>query len=156
MKWLIAMAIGSLSGWLIASVTDEAAIAIAAGAAIGVLTTVALFGTHPVYSVLKIAGAMALGSLAGWLVANLADALAVAMAVGSAVGVLAAVAVTSTRPVRSLIKVVGASGVGFVIGWGIGAAVGNYELGMALAIPLGLPLLFLIADSVPEQRRRPF
>jgi len=156
MKWLIAMAIGSLSGWLIASVTDEAAIAIAAGAAIGVLTTVALFGTHPVHSVLKIAGAMALGSLAGWLVANLADALAVAMAVGSAVGVLAAVAVTSTRPVRSLIKVVGASGVGFVIGWGIGAAVGNYELGMALAIPLGLPLLFLIADSVPEQRRRPF
>ena len=156
MKWLIAMAIGSLAGWLVSSITDEATIAMACGAAIGVLATIALFGTRPVRSVVKVAGAMAIGSLAGWLVAFLADTLAVAMAVGAAVGVLATIAVTGVRPVRSLIKVIGAMGVGFVIGWGIGAVVGDHKLGMALAIPLGLLLLVLIADSMPEQRHRPF
>ncbi len=156
MKWLIAAVMGALSGWLVASVTDEVAIAMASGAAIGALVTVALFGTRPVRSVLKVAGAMAIGSLAGWLVAYLADALAVAMAVGAAVGVLATIAVAGTRPVRSLIKVVGAMGVGFVIGWGVGAAVGDHNLGMALAIPLSLPLLMLMADVRAEQRHRPF
>jgi hypothetical protein len=150
------MAIGSLAGWLVVSITDEAAIAMASGAAIGVLATIALFGTRPVRSILKVTGAMAIGSLAGWLVAYLADTLAVAMAAGAAVGVLTTIAVTGARPVRSLIKVVGAMGVGFVIGWGIGAAVGDHQLGMALAIPLGLLLLMLIADSMPELRHRPF
>lgn len=156
MKWLIAMAIGSLAGWLVASITDEATIAMACGAAIGVLATIALFGTRPVHSVVKVAGAMAIGSLAGWLVAFLTDTLAVAMAVGAAVGVLATIAVNGVRPVRSLIKVVGTMGVGFVVGWGIGAVVGDHKLGMVLAIPLGLLLLILIADSMPEQRHRPF
>ena len=156
MKWLIAMAIGSLAGWLVASITDEATIAMACGAAIGVLATIALFGTRPVHSVVKVAGAMAIGSLAGWLVAFLTDTLAVAMAVGAAVGVLATIAVNGVRPVRSLIKVIGTMGVGFVIGWGIGAVVGDHKLGMVLAIPLGLLLLMLIADSMPEQRHRPF
>ena len=100
--------------------------------------------------------AMAIGSLAGWLVAFLTDTLAVAMAVGAAVGVLATIAVNGVRPVRSLIKVIGTMGVGFVIGWGIGAVVGDHKLGMVLAIPLGLLLLMLIADSMPEQRHRPF
>ena len=156
MKWLIAMLIGALSGWLVASVTDEVAIAVASGGAIGILATIALFGTHPVHSVLKVAGAMAIGSLAGWLVAYLADALAIAMAIGAAVGVLATIAVTKNRPVRSLMKVVGALCLGFVIGWGIGAATGNQIIGMALAIPLGLPFLILMADPVTEQRHRPF
>jgi len=155
-KWIIPMLIGAASGWLISSVTEGVAIAVACGAAIGVLATIALFGTDPVHSVLKAAGAMAIGSLAGWLVANLADALAVAMAVGGAVGVLVTIAITSTRPVRSLAKVVGALGVGFAIGWGIGAAVGDYRLGMALAVPLGLPFLFLMADPLAEPRHRPF
>ncbi len=156
MKWLIAMAIGSLAGWLVASITDEAAIAMASGAAIGILVTIALFGTRPVHSVLKVAGAMAIGSLAGGLVAYLADTLTVAMAVGAAVGGLATIAVTGARPVRALVKVIGAMGVGFVIGWGIGAAVGDHKLGMALAIPFGLLLLMLIADTMPKQRHRPF
>jgi hypothetical protein len=156
LKWLIAMAIGSMAGWLIASITDEVAIAVASGAAIGVLATVALFGARPVRSVLKVAGAMAIGCLAGWLVAYLSDRLAVAMIVGAAVGVLATIAVTCTRPVRSLIKVIAVMGVGFGIGWGIGAAVGNHALGMVLAIPPGLLLLVLVADSEPKLRHRPF
>ena len=156
MKWLIAALTGAVSGWLIASVTDEVAIAMASGAAIGVLATIALFGTRPVRSVLKVAGAMAIGSLAGWLVAALADTLMVAMAVGAAVGVLATIAVADTRPVRSLVKVVGAMGIGFVIGWGIGAAVGDHKLGMALAIPLSIPLIMLMADAKTERRHRPF
>ncbi|MDE2113173.1 MAG: hypothetical protein KGJ79_18735 [Alphaproteobacteria bacterium] len=156
MKWLIAALIGALSGWLIASVTNEVAIAMASGAAIGILATIALFGTHPVSSVLKVAGAMAIGSLAGWLVAYLVNALAVAMAVGAAVGVLATFAVADTRPVRSLVKVVGAMAVGFVIGWGIGEALGDHKLGMALAVPLSLLLLMFMADARAEKRRRPF
>ena len=156
MKWLIAMAIGSLAGWLIASITGEAAIAMASGGAIGVLATIVLFGTRPVHSVLKVAGAMAVGSLAGWLVAYLTDTLAVAMTVGAAVGVLATIAVIGARPVRSLLKVVGTMCVGFAIGWGIGAALGDHKLGMALAIPLGVLLLMLIAERMPELRRRPF
>lgn len=156
LKWLIAIGIGSVAGWLVATVTDGVAIAAASGAAIGVLATIALFGARPVSSVLKVAGAMAIGSLAGWLVAELADTLVVAMTVGAAVGVLATIAVTGARPLRSVIKVVGAMGFGFAIGWGIGAAVGDHKLGMALSIPLGLLLLMLIADSVPKLRRRPF
>ena len=156
MKWLIAALIGALSGWLIASVTDETGIAMAAGAAIGVLATIALFGTSPVQSVLKVAGAMALGCLAGWLVAWLADGLAVPMVVGAAAGVLATIAVAGTRPLRSLVKVIGAMVIGFAIGWGIGAAVGDHTLGMALAIPLSLPLLLLMADARSETRHRPF
>jgi len=156
LKWLIAMAIGSLAGWLIASITGEAAIAMASGGAIGVLATIVLFGTRPVYSVLKVAGAMAVGSLAGWLVAYLTDTLAVAMTVGAAVGVLATIAVIGARPVRSLLKVVGTMCVGFAIGWGIGAALGDHKLGMALAIPLGVMLLMLIAERMPELRHRPF
>ncbi|MGA7713228.1 MAG: hypothetical protein WCA81_15085 [Rhizomicrobium sp.] len=156
MKWLIAMALGSVAGWLVVSITDEVMIATASGAAIGVLATIALFGTSPVRSVLKVAGAMAIGSLAGWLVAYLANTLAIAMAGGAAVGVLATIAVTGARPLRSLAKVIGAMGVSFAIGWLIGTAVGDHKLGMALAIPLGLLLLMLIADVIPKQRHRPF
>ncbi len=156
MKWFIAMAIGAASGWLIASVTDEVAIAMASGAAIGVLATIALFGTNPVRSVLKVAGAMAIGSLAGWLVACLADGLAIAMAVGAAVGALATIAITGARPLRSLLKVVGAMGVSFTIGWGVGSAIGNHTIGMALMVPFGLTLLLFIADSPVVRRRRPF
>lgn len=156
MKWLIAMAIGSVAGWLVVSATNEVTIAVACGAAIGVLATIALFGTRPVRSVLKVAGAMAIGSLAGWLVAYLADTLTVAMAGGAAVGVLATIAMTGTRPLRSLTKVVGAMGVSFAIGWAIGTAVGDHKLGMALAIPLGVLLLLLIADTAPKLRHRPF
>jgi len=156
MKWLIAMMTGSLAGWLIASVTDEVAIAMASGAAIGVLATIALFGTDPVRSVLKAAGAMAVGSLAGWLVACLTDTLAIAMIIGSAIGVLATVAVTGAHPVRALFKVIGAMGVGFLVGWGIGAVLGDHRLGGAMAIPLGLLLLMLVADTAVEPRRRPF
>lgn len=156
MKWLIAMAIGSLAGWLIASVTDEVAIAVASGAAIGALATIALFGARPVRSVLKVAGAMAIGCLAGWLVALLADTLAVAMTVGAAVGVAATIAVTSARPLRSLLKVIGAMGISFVIGWGIGAAFDQHKLGLVLAIPPGLLLVMLISDPVPVLRRRAF
>ena len=156
MKWLIAALIGSLSGWLISSVTDEVAIATASGAAIGVLATIALFGTTPVHSVLKAAGAMAIGSCAGWLVATLTDTLTVAMAVGGAVGVLATIAVTDTRPVRSLLKMVGVLGISFAAGWAIGTAAGDHKLGMALTVPLSLPLLILTADPRVQRRHRPF
>lgn len=154
MKWLIAMLVGAASGWLIVSVTDEVAIAASSGAAIGVLAILALFG--PPRSFLKVAGAMAIGCLFGWLVACLAQPLAVAMAVGGVVGATATVAVIGTRPVRSLLKVVGAMGVGFAVGWGVGAVLGDHRLGMALTIPLGLALLLLTADTVSKQRRRPF
>lgn len=156
MKWLIAGLVGALSGWLIASVTDEVAIASTSGAAIGVLATIALFGTRPVRSVFKAAGAMAIGSLAGWLVALLTDHLASAMVIGAAVGVLATIAVISERPLRSLLKVVGAIGFGFAFGWAIGFALGDHRLGLALSIPLSLPLLALMADTITERRRRPF
>lgn len=156
MKWFIAMAAGALSGWLIASVTDEVAIAMASGAAIGVLATIALFGTQPARSVFKMAGAMAIGSLAGWLVATLTDALTVSMAIGAAVGALATVALAGTRPVRSLLKVIGAMGIGFAIGWGVGIAVGDHRIGMAVALPVGLTLFLLTADSMALPRHRPF
>ena len=128
----------------------------ASGAAIGVLATVALFGNRPIRSVLKVAGAMAVGCLAGWLVASLTDSLKVAMAIGAGIGVLATIAVASERPFQSLLKVIGTMGVGFAIGWGIGIAIGDHRLGMALSIPLGLPFLFLLADSIKLPRRRPF
>ncbi len=156
MKWFIAGLVGALSGWLIASVTDEVAIAATSGAAIGILATIALFGTRPVRSVFKAAGAMAIGSLAGWLVALLTDHLTSAMAIGAAVGVFATIAVISERPIRSLVKVVGAIGFGFVTGWAIGYAVGDHRLGLVLAIPLSLPLLLLMADSITQPRHRPF
>jgi hypothetical protein len=156
MKWLVAALIGSASGWLIASVTNEVAIAVISGGAIGFLATVALFGTRPVHSVAKVAGAMALGCLAGWLVAALTDTLAPAMAIGSGIGVLATIALSGERPLRSLVKVVVTMAIGFAIGWGIGAAVGDHRLGMVLAIPLGLPLLILLADTVRLPRHRPF
>lgn len=156
MKWLIAAAAGATSGWLIASVTDEVAIAMASGGAIGVLATIALFGTTPVRSLIKVAGAMAIGSLAGWLVAWLADGLAIAMAVGATVGAMATIAITDTRPLRSLMKVVGAMGIGFIVGWGVGTAIGNHTIGMSLMVPLGLLLLLLTADSTGVKRHRPF
>ena len=156
MKWLLPMLIGSLSGWLIVSVTDVVAIAIASGAAIGVLATIALFGTRPARSVAKVAGAMAIGCVFGWLVALVTGGLTGAMAIGAGIGVLATIAVAGERPVRSLLKVAGTMGIGFLVAWGIGAAVGDHRLGMALAIPLGLPLLLLLADTLAEPRRRSF
>jgi len=156
MRWLLAASAGALSGWLIASATDEVAIAAAAGAAIGVLATIALFGTSPVRSVFKVAGAMAMGSLAGWAVASLTDHLTAAMAIGGAVGVLATVAIASERPVRSLCILAGAMGFGFVAGWSIGLALGHPKLGLALVIPLGLPFVVLLADRLRLPRRRPF
>lgn len=156
MKWFIAMAVGAVSGWLIESVTDEVAIAMAAGAAIGVLATIALFGTDPFRSVVKVGGAMGLGCLAGWVVAYLADGLMFPMAVGAAVGASATIAVAGTRPVHSLLRVVGTMGIGFVIGWGVGFAIGDHRIGMALMVPLGLALLLLTADTVSTHRHRPF
>lgn len=156
MRWLVASLIGSLSGWLIASVTDNVAIAVASGGAIGVLATIALFGTRPFQAVLKVAGAMAIGCLFGWAVASLTDSLKIAMAIGMAIGALAIIAVVSRRPIQSLMKVIGTMGVGFAVGWGIGYAIGDHRIGMALAIPIGLPLLILMADSFPLRRRRPF
>jgi hypothetical protein len=156
MKWLLAGLIGSLSGWLIASVTDEVAIAASSGAAIGVLATMALFGTRPAHSVAKMAGAMGLGCLAGWLVSALTGGLTVAMMIGSGVGALATIALTSERPVRSLLKLAGAMSFGFVLGWGIGALIGDHRIGMALAIPLALPILLVMADTMRPPRHRPF
>jgi hypothetical protein len=156
MKWFVAALIGSLSGWLIATVTDEVAIAASSGAAIGILATIAMFGNRPVRSVFKVAGAMAIGCLAGWLVAYLTDSLKVAMAIGAGIGVLATIAVTSEKPLRSLIKVIGTMAVGFAAGWGIGALIGDHRIGMVLAIPVGLPILILLADTVSQPRRRPF
>ncbi|MDE2183124.1 MAG: hypothetical protein KGJ78_08880 [Alphaproteobacteria bacterium] len=155
MKGLIAALIGALSGWLVASVT-EVAIATACGAAIGVLATIALFGTNPARSLLKAAGAMAIGSAVGWLVATLTGGLAVAMAVGAAGGVLATIAVADTRPLRSLAKLAAAMSVGFAVGWGIGSAAGDHNLGMALVIPLTVPLMMLMGDARTARRRRPF
>ena len=158
MKELLAASAGAFSGWVISSVTDAIAIAMAAGAGIGILTAVALLSTRPISSVAKLAGAMAIGSLAGWLAASLADSLTLAMMIGSAVGLFATVAVTETRPVRSLIKVIGSMCVGFAFGWGIGAAVGSHKLGVALAIPFALALLMLLAESKTQlrPRHRPF
>ena len=156
MKWILAMVIGALSGWVIVAATHEVAIASASGAAIGVLASIALLGTRPVRSVFKAAGAMAVGCLFGWLVSSLTGGLAIAMALGLTVGVLGTVAVAGRRPLVSLLKVAAAMGVGFLVGWGIGLAVGDHRLGMALAIPLGLPLLVALADTMAEPRRRPF
>lgn len=156
MKWLLAGLIGSLSGWLIANVTDQVAIASSSGGAIGVLATIALFGTRPALSVFKVAGAMGLGCLAGWLVAAVTGGLTGAMMIGAAVGTLATISLTSERPLISLLKLAGAMGFGFVVGWGIGTLIGDHRLGMALAIPLGLPVLVLMADSIRPTRRRPF
>jgi len=156
MKWLIPMLIGSLSGWLIVSVTDEVAIAVASGAAIGILATIALFGTRPARSVVKWAAAMAVGCLFGWLVSSMTGSLRGAMLIGAVIGVLATLAVTDERPALSLAKIVGTMAAGFVLGWGIGYAVGDHRIGMALIVPLGLPLLLLWAEPLPPPRHRPF
>ena len=156
MKWLVASVIGSLSGWLIATVTDNVAIAVASGGAIGVLATVGLFGTRPLQAVVKVAGAMAIGCLFGWAVSSLTDSLKIAMAIGMAIGALATMAVVSKRPLYALLKVIGTMGFGFAVGWGIGYAIGDHRIGMALVVPLGLPLLVLTADTIALPRRRPF
>lgn len=156
MKWLLAGLIGSLSGWLIASVTNEVAIAASSGAAIGILATIALFGTRPAHSVAKMAGAMGLGCVAGWLVSALTGGLTVAMVIGSGVGALATVAFTSERPLRSLLKLIAAIGFGFAIGWGVGSLIGDHRIGMVLAIPFALPFLLVMADTMRPPRRRPF
>ncbi len=156
MKWLYAGVIGSVAGYLIVSVTNEVAIAVTAGGAIGFLATVALFGTRPLQAVIKVAGAMAIGSLAGWLVASVTDSLKIAMIIGMAIGALATIALSSERPLQSLLKVVGTMGFGFAAGWAIGYAIGDHRIGMALAIPLGLPLLVVLADTARLPRRRPF
>lgn len=156
MKWLIAMIIGAASGWLIASVTDEVAIASASGAAIGILATIALFGTRPFHSLVKAAGAMAVGCIFGWVVALLTSSLKPAMIIGAAVGVLATLAVATERPLRSLLKLVAATAVSFGAGWGIGLATGYHHLGVALAVPIAMLLLLPVADTVKLPRRRPF
>jgi hypothetical protein len=156
MKWLLAGVIGSVAGWLIVSVTDQVAIAVVAGGAIGFLATIALFGTKPVLAVGKVAGAMALGCLAGWLVSSVTDSLKIAMIIGMAIGALATIALSSQRPFASLLKVVGTMGFGFAAGWAIGYAIGDHRIGMLLAIPLGLPLLIVFADTMRMPRHRPF
>lgn len=156
MKWLIAMMIGALSGWLIASVTNEVAIAALSGGAIGFLATIGLFGTRPVHSVIKVASAMAVGCIFGWLASLLTTHLAPAMVIGAAIGVLATMAVATERPVLSLAKLIGAMAVSFAIGWGVGIALDNHHLGMALTVPLSMLLLLPLADNVNLPRRRPF
>lgn len=156
MKWFVAAAIGASSGWLISSLTDEVAIAVVCGGAIGFLATIALFGTRPAESFTKVAIAMAIGSLAGWIVSMLTGTLGAAMVMGSAIGAVATIALVGERPVLSLLKVIGAMGVGFLVGWGIGMATGNHRLGMALVIPLGLIVLTLTARTMAAPRHRPF
>jgi hypothetical protein len=156
MKWVLAGVIGSVAGWLIVSVTDQVAIAVVAGGAIGFLATIALFGTKPLQAVGKVAGAMALGCLAGWLVSSLTDSLKFAMIIGMAIGALATIALSSQRPIASLLKMVGTMAFGFAAGWAIGYAIGDHRIGMLLAIPLGLPLLIVFADTIRPPRHRPF
>jgi len=156
MKWVLAGLIGSLAGWLIVMITDEVLIAVTAGGAIGFLAMIALFGTRPLQAVGKVAGAMAIGCLFGWLVSALTDSLKISMVIGMAIGALATIAMASERPVQSLLKVIGTMGIGFAAGWAIGYAIGDHRIGMALAIPLGLPLLAVLADTVALPRRRPF
>ncbi len=156
MKWLLAMMTGALSGWLIASATDEVAIAAASGAAIGILATIALLGSRPLRTVVKVASAMAVGCVFGWIVALLTMKLAPAMVIGAVIGVLATMAVATERPARSLVKLIGASAASFAVGGGIGAAMGNHHLGLALAVPLAMLLLLPMADTVALPRRRPF
>jgi hypothetical protein len=156
MKWLIASLIGSLSGWLIASVTDSPAIAVTAGGAIGLLATIGLFGTRPMQAVAKVATAMAIGCLFGWLAAALTGSLKIAMAIGMAMGAVATIAVSNERPVPALLKVIATMTAGFAAGLGIGYAVGDYRIGLAAAIPLGLVLLAVLANTMAEPRRRPF
>lgn len=155
MKWIVAMLIGALSGWLIVSVTNEVAIAVASGAAIGILATIAFFGTRPLHTVAKVAIAMATGCVFGWIVAELTMKLAPAMAIGAVIGVLATMAVATERPVRSLVKLIGASAFSFAVGWGIGSLTGNHHLGLVLAVPLAMLLLLPMADTI-SLPRRPF
>jgi hypothetical protein len=156
MKWLLTGLIGSLAGWVIVMITDEVLIAVTAGGAIGFLTMIAMFGTRPGPAVAKIAGAMALGCLFGWLTSVLTGSLKISIVIGMAIGALATIALASERPAMSLLKVVGTMGVGFAVGWAIGYAVGDHRIGMALAIPLGLPLLAVMADTIALPKRRPF
>jgi len=156
MKWLIAMLIGALSGWLIVSLTNEVAIAAASGAGIGILATIAFFGSRPLRAVTKVAIAMGTGCVFGWVVALLTMKLAPAIIIGAVIGVLATMAVTTERPARSLAKLIGAAAASFVVGWIIGGAAGNHHLGLALAVPLAMLLLLPMADSISLRRRRPF
>jgi hypothetical protein len=156
MKWLIAALIGSLSGWLIAFVTNSVAISVVSGGAIGFLATVAFFGNNPLQAFVKVAGAMAVGCLVGWMVSTLTGSLRTAMIIGMAIGALSTIAFASQRPFHSVIKVFGSMAVGFAIGWAIGNLTGNYLVGMLLAIPLGLPILILLADKIAPTKRRPF
>ena len=156
MKWFLVMVIGALSGWLIVSLTDEVAIASAAGAAIGVLATIAFFGNRPLHTVAKAAIAMAVGCVFGWVVALMTTGLAPAMVIGAVIGVLATLAVATERPALSLLKLIGAAAASFAVGWGLGAITGNHHLGLALAVPLAMLLLLPMADTVALPRRRPF
>ncbi|GAA0536871.1 putative membrane protein YfcA [Rhizomicrobium palustre] len=156
MRWLIAMVIGALAGWLIASVTEEVAIASASGAAIGILATIALIGSRPLHTVVKVASAMAVGCLFGWVASLLTTRMAPAIVIGAAIGVLATMAIATDRPVRSLAKLIGAMAISFTAGWGIGIAVGNHHIGMALAVPISMLLLLPMADTIRLPRRRPF
>lgn len=153
MKRLAPVLIGAVSGWVIVSVTDVVAIAVASGAAIGILATIALFGTRPFHSLVKAAGAMAIGCIFGWFAALLTSSLAPAMVVGAAIGVLATMAVATDRPMRSLAKLVGAMIISFAAGWAIGALFGNHHLGVALALPISMLLLLPMADTIALPRR---
>lgn len=156
MKWLLAMIIGALSGWVIATVTNEVAIAATSGGAIGVLATIAFFGTRPVHTLVKVATAMAVGCLFGWVASLLTAKIAPAMVIGAMIGVLATLAVATDRPFRSLTKLIFAMGVSFAAGWGIGIAIGNHHLGMVLAVPIAMLMLLPMADTTRLPRRRPF
>lgn len=156
MKWILAMVIGALSGWLISSVTDDMAIATVSGGAIGFLATIALFGKRPVHTVVKVATAMAVGCVFGWVASLLTSHLAAAMVIGATIGVLATLAIATERPVLSLVKLVAAMAVSFAAGWGIGLAFDNHHLGVALAVPISMLLLLPLADTVTLPRRRPF
>lgn len=157
MKWLAAALAGILSGWIISEITGGVAIAALSGAAIGTLTTIALFGTRPVHSLAKAVIAMGIGCLFGWLISAVTGGLTIPMILGLATGVFATIALTSERPVRSLLKVIVVMGIGVAAGWGVGYAIGHHGIGMALTVlPLCIPLLILFADTVRPPRHRPF
>ena len=155
MKWLFAMAAGALSGWLIVTLTNEVAIAASAGAAIGILATIALFATNPYQSLLKMAGAMAIGCIFGWVASLLTIKLAPAMVIGTVIGVLATLAVATDRPLRSMVKLIVAMVISFGVAWGLGLAIGDHRWAVALAVPLSMLLLLPVADRV-SLPRRPF
>ena len=101
--------------------------------------------------------AMLVGSLSGWLVASVTNEVLAAAIIGGAIGVLATIAVAGTRPARALAKLIGAMSFGFIVSWAVGMAVGDHLVGIALIIPLSLPILALLTDSIVQpRRRRPF